>query len=112
MAAGKLREVLSFQARQSIDDGAGNEVSGPWQEQCRAAAERLALRGSEQVMASRLGGVQPYLVSVRYSLGTAAITTDWRAVDTRSGATYAIKTAVPRDRRDYIDMLLVEGTAE
>ena len=112
MAAGKLREVLSFQSREMIDDGAGNEVSGPWIEQCKASAERTALRGTEAVMASRLTGVQPYLVTVRYAANTATVTTDWRAVDTRSGKTYAIKTAVPRDRCDYIDMMMVEGMAE
>jgi len=110
--AGKLREVLSFQSRQMIDDGAGNEVSGPWIEQCRANAEVVALRGTETVMASRLTGVQPYLATVRYSLGAAAVTTDWRAVDTRSGASYAIKTAVARERHGYIDMMLVSGMAE
>ena len=110
--AGKLREVFSFQSRRQQDDGAGNEVSGPWVEQCKAAAERTALRGTETVMASRLQGVQPYLVTVRYSTGTAAVTTEWRAVDTRTGVSYAIQTTVPRERHDYIDMMLVEGLAE
>jgi head-tail adaptor len=110
--AGKLREVLSFQSREIIDDGAGNEVSGPWVEQCKAAAERVALRGTETVTAARLSGKQPYLVTVRHAGNTSAVTTDWRAVDDRTGKSYAITSAVPREKRDYIDMLMVEGLAE
>lgn len=113
MAAGKLREVLSFQRRTPVDDGAGNEVSGAWVEQCKASAARTPMSGgTEAVMASRLEGVQPFSVCIRYSLATSAITPDWRAVDTRTGATYAIKTAVPRVRMDYIDLVCISGPAE
>lgn len=112
MAAGKLRELIAFEARQTIDDGLGNETSGPWVEQCRANAERTPLKGGEAVLASRLEGKQPYLVTVRWSVATSQVTTDWRAIDVRTGAVYALQTAVPRVRRDYIDMMCIEGVAE
>jgi head-tail adaptor len=111
MAAGKLREVLSFRTRQNLDDGAGNEVSGPWIEQCKAEAEVYALRGGEAVLASRLEGKQPFIVTVRHNVKTAQVTTDWSAADTRSGQEYAIQTVVPRPGRDYIDMMVVSGVA-
>lgn len=112
MGAGKLRELIAFEVRQNLDDGFGNEVSGPWQEQCRANAERLPLKGGEAVLASRLQGKQPYLLTVYWNLATSQVTPDWRAVDVRTGAVYAIQTAVARERRDYIDMMCVEGVAE
>lgn len=113
MAAGALREVLAYELRAELDDGAGNPVSGPWVEQFRCAAQAHPLRGTEAVMASRLTGIQPYLVTVRYSqTTTAAVTTDGRLRDTRSGATYNITSAVPREKRDYIDVLCVAGTAQ
>jgi head-tail adaptor len=109
MVAGSLREVLSFQVRSEIDDGAGNEISGPFVEQFRDHAELAALRGTEAVMASRLSKKQPFLVTVRCHANTLRITPDWRAVNARSGAEYAITTAVPRPKRDYIDFTVIEG---
>ncbi len=72
----------------------------------------MALRGGEAVQASRLEGKQPYLLTVRYSAASAAVTPSWRCLDTRTGQTYAIITHVPRSRRDYIDMLISEGVAD
>lgn len=112
MGAGKFRDLLAFEVRQPIDDGMGNEISGPFQEQFRDHAEMAALRGSEAVMASRLGGKQPFLVTVRCHTNTLRITTDWRAVNARTGAVYAITTAVARPKRDAIDMTCIEGVAE
>ena len=67
---------------------------------------------AETVTAARLSGKQPYLVTVRHAGNTSQVTTDWRAVDVRTGKSYAIASAVPREKRDYIDMLMVEGLAE
>jgi len=112
MGAGVRKEVLAYETRQEIDDGAGNPVSGPWVEQFRTSAQMHPLRGTEAVMASRLQGIQPYLVTVRCYSATLCITTDGRLRDTRSGVTYNITSAVPREKRDYIDMLCVAGTAQ
>lgn len=111
MAAGKLSEVLSFRTRQNLDDGAGNEVSGPWIEQFKREAEVTALRGGESVQAARLSGKQPYLVTIRYCAEAAQVTTDWSAADVRTGVIYNILTAVPRPKRDYIDMMVQAGVA-
>lgn len=112
MTAGKLRELLSFQVRQAIDDGYGNEIAGPFVEQFKDHAQMKPLRGSETVMASRLQGKQPYLVTVRCHANTLLVSPEWRAVNVRSGAVYAITTSVPREKRDYIDMTCVEGVAD
>lgn len=112
MGAGKFRDLLAFEVRQPIDDGYGNEISGPFAEQFRDNAELASLRGSETVMASRLSGKQPFLATVRCHTNTLRVTTDWRAVNVRTGTVYAITTAVVRPKRDAIDMTLVDGVAE
>ena len=107
---GQLREVIAFDRRLTVDDGFGNSVAG-FVEQFTAPAVTTPLKGSEAVIASRLTGVQPYTITVRYSPQTILVDTDWRARDTRTGAIYDITTVAARSRRDYIDMTCVQGKA-
>lgn len=111
IGAGPLREMLTAQLRQQVDDDYGNTV-GAWQGQHQHAAAVEARRGSEAVIAGRLQGVVAYIVTARYSASAAQITPDWRFVDARSGVVYAIRTAVPRPRRDYIDFDVEIGVAD
>lgn len=111
VGSGSLRFLVALDKRINIDDGAGN-YTGAWQEQFRTDAAFLALKGSEAVMASRLEGKQPYIVTVRYDEDSAAVTTDWRLRDVDTGVAYAVTTHVPRPRRDYVDMICVEGVAD
>lgn len=110
--AGPLREVFAAESRQRIDDGAGNETSGPWVEQFRLEAGIEARRGGESIIAGRLQGTVTYILSTRYSGNAAQITTDWRLRDARSGQTYNVLTAIPRPRRDYIDFDVQAGGAD
>lgn len=112
MGAGALRSVLAYEIRAEVDDGAGNPVSGPWVAQFLMSAQVHPLRGGEAVLASRLQGTQPYLVTARCTVASLGMTTDGRLRDTRTGATYDITSAVPREKRDYVDVLCVAGTAQ
>jgi head-tail adaptor len=71
------------------------------------------LKGTEKVMDSRLAGVQPFVIRVRYDKETACIENDWRAVDARDERViYAIKTAEDMNRRrEFIDIICETGTA-
>ena len=109
--AGPLREVLIAQRREDTDDGYGN-TQGEWVEQCRFNASIEARRGGEAVIAGRLQGTVAYMVTTRYAGSIAAVQPDWRLVDARSGAVYAIRTWIPRPRRDYIDGDIEVGVAE
>jgi len=109
--SGPLREVLVAQAREQVDDGYGNS-EGAWVGATQHSACVEARRGSEAVVAGRLQGVVTYIVTTRYSAAAAAVTPGWRFVDARSGQVYAIRTAVPRPRRDYIDFDVEIGVAE
>lgn len=110
VGAGPMRESFAFDCREGVEDQYGNVV-GEFVEQFRCAACADALKGTESVMASRLTGVQPYVVTIRYSTQAAQVTPAWRARDTRAGIAYAIKTVVPRPRKDYVDMTCVVGGA-
>lgn len=109
--AGPLKEILVAQLRVEQEDDYGNTV-GEWQEQSRHPAAVEARRGTETVVAGRLQGVVNWIATVRYSGAAAAVTTEHRFVDDRSGAIYAIKTAIPRPDRKYIDFDLATGVAD
>jgi len=109
--AGPMREVLIAQRRQDVEDQYGN-TQGQWVETTRFPASVEARRGGEAVIASRLQGTVIYIVTTRYSAAAAAISSGDRLVDARSGQTYAIRTWIPRPRRDYIDADVEVGVAE
>ncbi|MDB5733343.1 MAG: phage head-tail adaptor [Variovorax sp.] len=111
-ASGDLRDRMRFERRAVTADEYGNDVAGAFEPQFTRWAQLVPARGSEQVIASRLEGVQPVTVRVRWDSQTGSITPDWRAVDTRSGRVYAIKTAADPDRRrQWMEMLCVSGEA-
>ena len=109
--AGPMREVLIAQRREDVEDQYGN-TQGQWVEQARFNASVEARRGGEAVIAGRLQGTVAYMVRTRYSAYAAAVSPDWRLVDARSGAIYAIRTWVPRPKRDYIDGDVEIGVAD
>lgn len=110
--AGELRERLRFESPTSAADDYGNTTEG-WTSELVVSASIQPIKGGESVMAARLSGTQPVVIRVRRSSDTLEIGTDWRAVDTRSGAVYAIKSP-PADmdrRRQYLDILAESGVA-
>lgn len=110
--AGALSEVAEFQVRSEADDQYGNPISGPFTTQFFEPCRLQPLKGSEPVLAARLTKVQPYVLRVRSSARTRRVGVDWRAVNTRTGAIYNIKTITNIDERGaYLDMMAVEGEA-
>lgn len=112
MRAGQLRERVTFAVRGTgADDGYGNTL-GAWSDQFTVSARVKPLRGGETVLADRLAGRQPVVITVRRSDSTATITPDWRAEDARSGTVYNIRAVTPGERHDLIDLLAESGVAE
>ncbi|WP_100961061.1 head-tail adaptor protein [Bosea sp. FBZP-16] len=110
--AGALTERVHFQKRDEQDDGYGNPVAGDWTTQFTEPARLQPKLGSEPVLAARLAGVQPFLLVVRSSVRTRAVTPAWRAVNARSGAEYNIRTVANADERNgWLEMLVQEGVA-
>ncbi|ABR60177.1 head-tail adaptor protein [Sinorhizobium medicae] len=112
MPAGNLRSRLHFQQRAVGDDGYGNPVTGEFATVFTDAAEIIPRMGTEAVMGARLQGLQPVTIRLRSHVATRSLDATWRAVDSRSGAVYAI-TSPPvnvSQKNDYIDMLATIGT--
>lgn len=69
--------------------------------------------GSETVLASRLSGVQPFLITVRLCEALKPLTTDWRIVDIRKPERiFNIKAlSNPDERGAYLELLVEQGVA-
>lgn len=112
-SAGAMREKLHFQRRATLDDGMGNETSGPFETVFTEAAELIPLRGGETVAASRLTGVQPYIVRIHSNIRTRAVTPVWRIVDARnSSRIFNIRTVTNNDQKNaWLDLMVDDGVA-
>ncbi|SES05553.1 head-tail adaptor protein [Rhizobium sp. NFR03] len=111
-SSGAMREKLHFQQRGTVDDGYGNEVSGPYATVFTEPAQLVARAGGEAVQASRLSGIQPYTVWVRSNERTRSVTPAWRIVDARSPRELNIRTASnPDGRNGWIEFLVDDGVA-
>lgn len=111
MGAGELKHRLRFEARESFDDGYGNTQSDFASRFTRWAAIK-PLKGGETVMASRLQGTQPVLIVVRLDPNTKSIAPDWRAVDVKTGAVYALHSVADMEqKRLYLTLTATAGVA-
>jgi SPP1 family predicted phage head-tail adaptor len=111
VGAGNLDRRLRFEKREEQDNGYGSTVSN-WVLQFTEAANRVWLRGGETVMAARLESRQPVIITIRNSSRARAVTSDWRAVDTRDGRVYNLREN-PKESgsRGYLEMLAEGGVA-
>lgn len=111
MPAGELRERVAFARRVTSSDGAGNERA-EFSTQFTAWARIQPLKGGEEVLASRLAGVQPVIIRIRSSEAAREIATTWRATDTRTGREYDITAVANMDERNgYLDLMATAGKA-
>jgi len=108
--AGLLNERFRFEKRSSVVDGYGN-FEGAWTSQFTVYGRRQDLRGGETVMAARLTGRAPAILTIYNSLQARTITTDWRAVDTRNGDIWNIRSITRDEDRACLDLLCERGVA-
>ncbi len=110
--AGPLRERLAFEARVAVDDDYGNTIAGDYAEQFQAAARITPLKGGETVIADRLQGTQPYILTIRHCNSAKLLKPEWRARNLRTGAIYEIKSiANPDEKRQYMAIVAIDGVA-
>ena len=107
-SAGKMRDRYRFDQR---GEDANGDRLGPWEEGFTVWAETIWLKGTEAVMAQRLGGKRPVALVIRDSTQARTITEAFRAVDARTGAVFNITSASPSRKRGFIDVLAVSGGA-
>lgn len=114
MQSGDLTGSVAFDAPTRISDGHGGTETG-WgadDDAVKARAHFRWLRGSEPVIAARLQGRQPVVVTVRSSLATRAITPAWRMRDLHTGVVYNIRTGpVPSGDRLWLEFTCESGVA-
>lgn len=79
MVAGRLRRRVTFQEAVVIRDPDGMLIQG-WEERFTLWCHVHYLRGSEAVMQARLVSKSPAILTIRASVKTRAITSEWRAV--------------------------------
>lgn len=114
--SGGLRERLHFQLRGVGDDGWGGELepgTGPFETQFTYSAGMKPRTGGESVDAARLGGRQPYVVTVRNTAQTRSITVAWQLVDARDESRVFAVVSPPADpdgRNQWLEFLATEGT--
>lgn len=105
--AGQLKDRYRFDQRGADANG---DPLGPFEDGFARAAETVWLRGSETVIAQRLAGQQPVVITVRACSQTRTITKAFRAVDVRSGEVFNITGVSPtRDDPGFLDILAVSG---
>ncbi len=111
--AGDLcRERVAFEYRALVSDSYGNEEAATWTLAFTVAARIRPERGGETIQAARQAGREPVIITIRASSDTAAITTDWRARDVRSGKLYNIRSKVnPDERKMFFDLECDAGLA-
>lgn len=108
--AGQLRSRIDLQLRILVDDGYGNETSD-FVTQATVWAKFYFLRGGEEVMAGRLSGKQPAIITVRQNAATRALTPDWRIV-TKDGQAWNIRAITdPDSKRAWLEILAESGVA-
>lgn len=106
---GQLRHRITLAERVMIEDEYGN-VEGSWQDRGTVAAAFRFLRGGEEVMAGRLAGKQPAIITVRSSTLTRSMTTAWRI--TYDGDAYNARAITdPTGRRAWLEILAEKGVA-
>lgn len=108
--SGQLRERMTFALRTAgADDGYGN-FEAAWADQFTAAARIMPLKGGEDVMANRLAGTQPVIITVRSSSDSRLIAPNWKATDARAGTVYNIRSIANMDEKNgYLDLLATAG---
>lgn len=124
MRAGELTELVAFEKREDLSgnsppgDGHGN-MEGDFAEVFQQAANFLFVRGQEQVLAQRLQGVQPLVMTIRSSVQARTVTPAWRARVARAGRQLPLNTyinirSIAPNREDpsgLLDLLCETGVA-
>ncbi len=106
-SAGSLYDKITFSTITDVPDGHGgfNELQASF----TVRANIRYLRGGETVQAARLTGKQPVVVTVRKIGQTAALTTNDKMKDARTGTEYQIRAIVPTGDRQFMEITAESG---
>lgn len=106
----KLIERVAFDIPvETVTSHGGTRIA--WTEEFIARAQFLYLRGGETVIASRLSGRQPVVVTMRNEGRAKDVTPEWRMRDVRRGTVYNVRSIVPTDNRLYLELTCESGVS-
>jgi|SRR5215211_2386257 len=108
ITAPELQDRVAFDQRQQIDDQYGG-TAADFVEQFVVYARINRKLGGERIIAERLDGQNPVLITVRSSSDTDEIETDWRARDVRSGEVYNIRSIADAASGGFLEILCERG---
>jgi head-tail adaptor len=111
MGAGARSVRVAFDAPVSVPNGMGGTISD-WADVpvVRWAHVRYLL-GGETVLAARLEGVQPAVVTVISDTDTRAITPEWRMRRVADDAPAAVRAVKPTQDRGELEITVEFGVA-
>lgn len=123
MNTGELTRLVAFDAPTISPDGYGGQEVG-WTgegEQVKAWAHFRYLRGTESVMASRLQGKQPIVVTIQNFAAGRSIKASWRMRDLHDGSFVSgewvgpvfniVQEPQPSQDRQWLELLVEGGVA-
>lgn len=111
MEIGDFRDRVTFAQVEEVSDDYGN-TQGNFVDQFSVAADISYVRGGEGVIASRLEGRQPVIITVRSSSQTALVKTDWRVTDERDmSRIFNVRSVQPSSKGDFTEFLCEVGVA-
>lgn len=109
MKSADLIQRVAFDRNVPVPDGQGGNRKD-WVEQFQNRAHFRYLRGGESVIAARLAGTQPVVVTIPAHQAARGITPEWRMRDVRTGVIYNIRTIpVPSDDRRWLEITAESG---
>jgi SPP1 family predicted phage head-tail adaptor len=82
-----------------------------WVTQFETRAKMKWLIGNETIVAQRLTGVQPVVISVRHNSQTVQIQTSWRVTEMESKKVFNVRSVTYDEKRAFIDLLCTHGGA-
>lgn len=103
--AGDFKERVRIERRALVD----GERTGAWETYGTERAAYTWARGSETVMAQRVQGIQPLIITLRSNASTRAISNTFRVVDARTGAIYGVEAVSPsKDGPQFVDLVCAD----
>lgn len=106
--ASELRDRYRFDQR---GEDANGDRLGAFEPGFTVWTRTTWLRGGEGVLAQRLEGKQPVILTVRATAQTREITNGFRAVDARTDVEFNITSVSPAKDPGFLDILAIAGGA-
>jgi len=108
-AAGQLSDRLEFYKKVEASEDALRNKERVWELQFTIAGRVVQRIGGETVLQARLSGQNIASITIRMTAQTKYVTSDWKAVNVRSNDVWNIRSAVPDEKKRFVEILAERG---